>query len=369
MLASDRVEVGGLPLNCLPNGHAAGARLTVAIRPEDIQVPPAGAATPNLIEAAVGPVEFLGSHVRTRLAHPAFGDAPLTAELSQNLARRVHLSEGERLPVLLPPDRVLRAGTERSFANYASYFRTPALTRSIINSVIVSLLTTLFTVTLAFGFAYALQRTAMPLKGLFRTIAMVPIVFVGAYLVEKGRGFLAARTGLQFLAMMPMAVPGLVLGLSYIFFFNAPWNPLGTIYGTMTILVVYTITHFYTVSHPTALTALKAMDKEFEAVSASLKQPMTRMFTRVTVPVCLPTGLDIAAYLFVNALTTVSAVVFLYSPRTTLAAVAALNMDDAGQIQAAAAMCMLIFYTNLGARCVHLLLSRGLANTQAWRTR
>ncbi|MFO1106628.1 MAG: putative 2-aminoethylphosphonate ABC transporter permease subunit [Amaricoccus sp.] len=195
------------------------------------------------------------------------------------------------------------------------------------------------------------------------------VIFVGAYLVEKGRGFLAARTGLHFLAMMPMAVPGLVLGLSYIFFFNAPWNPLRFLYGTMAILVISAITHFYTVSHLTALTALKAMDKEFEAVSASLKQPMTRMFTSVTVPVSLPTGLDIAAYLFVNALTTVSAVVFLYSPHTTLAAVAALNMDDAGQIQAAAAMCMLIFYTNLAARGVHLLLARRLERAQAWRRR
>jgi iron(III) transport system permease protein len=137
----------------------------------------------------------------------------------------------------------------------------------------------------------------------------------------------------------------------------------------MAILVICTITHFYTVSHLTALTALKAIDREFESVSASLKQPMTRMFTRVTLPICLPTALDIAAYYFVNAMTTVSAVVFLYSPKTTLAAVAALNMDDAGQIQAAAAMCMLILYTNLAARGVHALLSRALGRTQAWRSR
>lgn len=195
------------------------------------------------------------------------------------------------------------------------------------------------------------------------------VVFVGAYLVEKGRGFEKARTGLHFLAMMPMAIPGLVLGLSYIFFFNDPLNPLHVFYGTMAILVISSITHFYTVSHLTALTALKAMDREFEAVAASLKQPVTRMFTRVTLPVCLPTGLDIAAYYFVNTMTTVSAVVFLYAPDTTLAAVAALNMDDAGQIQASAAMCMLIFYTNLGARGVHAVLSRVLARTQAWRTR
>ncbi|MFS8036598.1 putative 2-aminoethylphosphonate ABC transporter permease subunit [Xanthobacter sp. AM11] len=195
------------------------------------------------------------------------------------------------------------------------------------------------------------------------------VVFVGAYLVEKGRGFAAARGMLHFLAMMPMAIPGLVLGLAYIFFFNDRANPLNVVYGTMAILVISTVTHFYTVSHLTALTALKAMDREFEAVAASLKQPVTRMFTRVTMPVCLPTGLDIAAYYFVNAMTTVSAVVFLYAPTTTLAAVAALNMDDAGQIQSAAAMCMLIFYTNLAARGVHAVLSRILARTQAWRIR
>jgi len=195
------------------------------------------------------------------------------------------------------------------------------------------------------------------------------VVFIGAYLVEKGRGFAWARGGLHFLAMMPMAIPGMVLGISYIFFFNAPSNPLNFLYWTMAILVISCITHFYTVSHLTALTALKSMDREFESVSASLKQPMTRMFTRVTMPICLPTALDIAAYYFVNAMTTVSAVVFLYSPETTLAAVAALNMDDAGQIQPAAAMCMLIFYTNLAARGVHYLVGRLLGRSQAWRTR
>ncbi len=205
--------------------------------------------------------------------------------------------------------------------------------------------------------------------GLYTAAFGTAVVFVGAYLVEKGRGFWAARSGLHFLAMMPMAIPGMVLGLAYIFFFNNPSNPFYFLYGTMAILVICTITHFYTVSHLTALTALKAMDREFEAVSSSLKQPMTKMFTRVTLPVCLPTVLDIAAYYFVNATTTVSAVIFIYAPATTLAAVAALNMDDAGQIQAAAAMCMVIFYTNIAARLVHAGLTRAIGRSQAWRTR
>jgi iron(III) transport system permease protein len=196
------------------------------------------------------------------------------------------------------------------------------------------------------------------------------VVFSGAYLVEKGRGFAIGRTLFHLLAILPLAVPGLVLGLAYIFFFNNPANPFNFIYGTMGILVVCTIVHFYTVSHLTALTALKQMDPEFESVSASLKTPFYKTFWRVTVPVCLPAILDISIYLFVNAMTTVSAVVFLYSPDTTLASVAVLNMDDAGDVAPAAAMAMMIVYTSAGVRLLHALVTRGITRRlQAWRRR
>jgi len=204
------------------------------------------------------------------------------------------------------------------------------------------------------------------LTGILGTV----VVFAGAYLVEKGRGFTAGRAAFQFLAMLPMAVPGLVLGLAYIFFFNHPANPLNRLYRTMTILVINTIVHFYTVAHLTALTALKQMDPEFETVAASLRQPFYKTFWRVTVPVCLPAILDIGIYLFVNAMTTVSGVVFLYGPKTELASVSVLNMDDTGEIASAAAMAMMIFYTNAAARGLHILLARVLERrTQAWRRR
>ncbi len=206
--------------------------------------------------------------------------------------------------------------------------------------------------------------------GLLTAVIGTAVIFFGAYLVEKSNGFRTGRAVFQMFAMLPMAIPGMVLGLAYIFFFNNPANPLNAIYGTMAILVVCTITHFYTVSHLTAVTALQQMDREFESVSASLKQPTLKLFSRVTVPVCMPAVLDISIYLFVNAMTTVSAVVFLYSPKTSLASIAVLNMDDAGDIAPAAAMGMMIFYTNAAARILHTIASKGiLRRTQAWRAR
>jgi iron(III) transport system permease protein len=196
------------------------------------------------------------------------------------------------------------------------------------------------------------------------------IIFVGAYLLEKTRGFALGRGLAQFIAMLPLAVPGLVIGLGYIFFFNARGNPLGFLYATLGILVLNSIAHFYTVSHLTATTALKQLDTEFEAVSASLKVPLLRTFWKVTVPVCLPAILDISIYLFVNAMTTVSAVIFLYSTDTKLASVAVVNMEESGFTAAAAAMAMMIVFTSAGVKIAHVLLTRGLdKRTQAWRRR
>ncbi|HEY5310066.1 MAG TPA: putative 2-aminoethylphosphonate ABC transporter permease subunit, partial [Casimicrobiaceae bacterium] len=122
------------------------------------------------------------------------------------------------------------------------------------------------------------------------------LVFGGAYLLEKTRGAGGLRAFIRLLAAVPMAVPGMVLGLGYIFFFNHPDNPLNFLYHGMTILVIATIVHYYTSSHLTAVTALKSLDNEFEAVSASLKVPFYKTFFRVTVPVCLPAILDIGRY-------------------------------------------------------------------------
>ncbi|HYC63566.1 MAG TPA: putative 2-aminoethylphosphonate ABC transporter permease subunit [Reyranellaceae bacterium] len=196
------------------------------------------------------------------------------------------------------------------------------------------------------------------------------IMFVGAWLNEKTRGFFLMRGLIQFLAFLPMAVPGLVLGLGYIFFFNAPTNPLNVLYGTMAILVINTIAHFYTVGHLTATTALKQIDPEFESVSASLKVPVWRTFTRVTVPICLPSTLDIAIYMFVNAMTTVSSVIFLYAPDTKLASVAAVNIEETGATAAAAALCIVIVATSAAVKALHIVAERLLLHKwQAWRRR
>jgi iron(III) transport system permease protein len=213
----------------------------------------------------------------------------------------------------------------------------------------------------------------------YSAVAGTAVTFASAYLIEKGKGVSRLRQFAYFLSMLPLALPGMVVGLSYIFFFNAPgWtafgvavpNPLNALYGTMAILVACNVVHFYTVSFLTATTALKQLDREFESVSESMAVPFYVTFWRVTVPVCLPAIFEIGMYYFVNSMATLSAVIFLYSADLPLATVAVANMDDAGDIAPAAAMSMLIVLANIGVRLLYGAATQGLARrSQAWMAR
>ncbi|MEN8172870.1 MAG: putative 2-aminoethylphosphonate ABC transporter permease subunit [Chloroflexota bacterium] len=194
------------------------------------------------------------------------------------------------------------------------------------------------------------------------------LVFSSAYLIEKTKRLKWARSILYLLSIMPLAIPGMVLGLSYIFTFNDLRNPLNFLYGTMSIMVISTIFHYYTVPFLTATTALKQMDPQFEAIGESLEAPFYRTFWRVTVPMALPAIISIAMYYFLNGLVTISALVFLFVPGGEVAALAAMLLDDAGESAQAMALSLMILVTGLTARGLFHLLTRGIERRAlAWK--
>lgn len=105
-------------------------------------------------------------------------------------------------------------------------------------------------------------------------------------------------------------------------------------------------------------------------MSASMRVPFYKTFWRVTVPLSLPAILEIGIYFFVNAMITISAIVFLYPADLPLAAVAIVNMDDAGDTAAAAAMSTLVVLTSIGVRILYWFFTKGLQQrAQAWLQR
>jgi iron(III) transport system permease protein len=175
------------------------------------------------------------------------------------------------------------------------------------------------------------------------------VVFVGAYALEKAKSFGGATSLTATFAMMPLAVPGLVLGLSYVIFFNSRANPLEPLLGTLLLMAIGTLVHYYTVCHLTAVAALKQLDREFESVSESLKVSLFRTFLRVT---------------------SVSVLIFIYAPGTRVASVAVVNINDAGFTAAAAAMATCIVLCCAAFKLVHGLVVHLVSwRSEAWRRR
>ena len=152
--------------------------------------------------------------------------------------------------------------------------------------------------------------------------------------------------------------------------FNDPSTPFNFLYGTLAIMVISTVFHYYTVPFLTATTALKQLDPEFESIGESLETPFYRTFWRVTIPMTLPAIISIAMYFFLNAMVTISALVFLFVPGREVASLAAMLLDDAGESAQAMALSLLILVTGLAARGLFALLTRGIERrTQAWTQR
>ena len=218
---------------------------------------------------------------------------------------------------------------ERSFTmEHFQFSQSTGGIQSFINSICMSLLT-----------------------AVFGTI----FVFVYTYLIENGKGMKQMKKIGRLLSVVPIALPGMVIGLSFIFFFNSKENPLNFIYGSIIILVLSNIIHFYSVPYVTAAGALKKLDKEFENIAESMSIPDWKLFLKVSVPISLPAILEIFIFYFVNSMVTVSAVVFLYSADFKVASIAITHMEEAGDIAQAAAMSLLILAVNLIVRSIYEL--------------
>lgn len=195
------------------------------------------------------------------------------------------------------------------------------------------------------------------------------IVFVTAYMVYKSRPFPALRKTVHFFAMLPMALPGMVVGLAYIMFFNKPYfdinflhirimNSFGGLYQTMWIMVIANIVHMFSATYITASTALRKLDKEYENAADSMNIPFYRIMGGVSLPMSITAVLEIAQYFFLNSMTTISALVFLYSPQSKPAALSLVSMEDNGDFESAAAMSLIIFACNVGMRIIYEIVNR-----------
>lgn len=178
------------------------------------------------------------------------------------------------------------------------------------------------------------------------------ICFFTAYIVEREKKYLIARKIGYFLSILPNAIPGLTIGLAYIFFFNSRSNPFNFLYGTFIIIILANIVHFFATPFLTITASLKKIDSEYEAISNIMGVAWYKTVFKVIIPLSLDSIVESFSYYFVNAMITISAVVFLYTSKTRLISVMMISKNDAGEIASASAMAVMIIIVNILFKCI-----------------
>lgn len=161
--------------------------------------------------------------------------------------------------------------------------------------------------------------------------------------------FITARSGktvsnkiLHFISLLSLAIPGIVLGLSFVLTFHG-----AVLYGTIFILVIVNIAHFFSSPYLLAYNSLSKFNPNLEDVAGSLGISHVRMLLDVYIPCTRATIVEMYSYYFVNAMITISAVSFLMNFRTMPLALMIPQLESQSFIEGTAMVSLIILMLNL----------------------
>ena len=175
-----------------------------------------------------------------------------------------------------------------------------------------------------------------------------------AWLLNRQR--FAARGAFEFVTMLSFAMPGTVVGISYILAFNAP--PIELAY-TGIILVACFVFRDMTTSLRAGLAALSQIDPSLDEASATMRAGAFATLRRVVIPLCRPAVIAALVYSFISAMTSISAVIFLTSPRFDMATVNIVGRAEVGEYGYASAYAsVLIVVMVLAVLLIRVLVGR-----------
>lgn len=158
-----------------------------------------------------------------------------------------------------------------------------------------------------------------------------------AYLIERRNFF--GRKIMDFVGMLPYAVPGTMMGLGFVIAFNRP--PLILTGTAFIILIDYTIRRM-PFGLRTGISTLKQIDVILEEASADLGARWFYTFRKIVLPLLKPAFIAGTTFAFIRAITELTSTIFLVTPRWRVVAVDIYNFVEAGSLGVAAAMSSLL---------------------------
>jgi iron(III) transport system permease protein len=294
----------------------------------------------EIYNQVIGQAQFgLGAVIGIVLLVPAI----FAKMVEKQLTRRQHaLVTAQSTPLTVKPS----LPRDALFAAYA--YVIAAVILSVLVVVIVASFVRLWPYNMTFTlhhYEFDVQNGTRPLWnsiGISLATAVFGVALAGltAIVALKVRN---ALTGpLSFLAILPSAVPGMVLGLGYVLAFNDPRNPLNILQGTFALIVILGIYYNHAHAFLIASTSLRQISGAFDEASTTLGGSVLTTLRKVTLPLLWPTLLGVGVFFFMRSMVSLSAVIFLVTPSTQVAAISVLQLSDRGAVNQAAAFSVCI---------------------------
>lgn len=178
--------------------------------------------------------------------------------------------------------------------------------------------------------------------------------YFSAYITSRSQKSTSNKT-LHFISMLSLAIPGIVLGLSFVMTFkNVPF------YSTIFILVIVNVVHFFSSPYLLAYNSLSKFNPNLEDVAASLGISRVRLLFSVYIPSTRATIVEMYSYFFVNAMITISAVSFLINFRTLPLSLLIPQLESQSFIEGTALVSLLILLVNLVEKGIAFFVKRAI---------
>lgn len=174
-----------------------------------------------------------------------------------------------------------------------------------------------------------LSIIATPIAGLLGMII--------AFLIVRKQFF--GKRVLEMVSMLLLAVPGTVIGISYVLSFNKA--PLA-LTGTAAIIIAAFVVRAIPVGIRSGIASLQQIDPSIEEAATDLGASQSKTFTSVVLPLIKPAFFSGLVYGFVKSMTAMSAVIFLISAKFNLITASILSQVETGRIGVASAYCTIL---------------------------
>jgi len=200
------------------------------------------------------------------------------------------------------------------------------------------------------------------LYGVYINSVMVAVITaLAGTLISYGGALVTARSTvsaklkkvLDSIALVTNTIPGMVIGLAYLFVFTG--TPLQ---NTFPIIIICNIVHYFSTPYLMMKNSLSKMNASWETTAMLMGDNWLKTIVRVVTPNALSTLLEVFSYYFVNAMVTVSAVIFIAGARTMVITTKIQELQYFNEFNEIFVLSLLILFTNLIARAVFRKLAK-----------